>query len=136
MINFNKTMYGRRVRFTSAMAHETAPEFYPEVGTVGFLISPMDTSFAGTDYVVDEPVVVVQWPKGSTSKKDLWLTDLEHLELVEDNDNMKAYVVTCTNYKGNHVVRVFTEEQEAIDYCRRKNKESVLRYWDYELEDV
>ena len=79
MINFNKTMYGRQVRFINAEAHEELPDFYPEVGTVGLLISPEGTSFID---IVDD--YVVQWPEGSTSLNDIWYCEEDYIELVDE----------------------------------------------------
>lgn len=79
MINFDKTMYGRQVRFINAKVHEEMPWYYPEVGTIGIIVSVEGTGF---ERLIDD--FAVQWPKGSTSGNDCWLVDDEDLELVEE----------------------------------------------------
>lgn len=79
MIKFDKSMYGKKVRFINAEAHEEMPWCYPAVGTVGVLIPTVNTAFKE---LVDD--FVVQWPKGSTSKIDCWLASEDSLELVEE----------------------------------------------------
>lgn len=86
MINFNESMYGRKVRFINAEAHEEMPEFYPEVGTIGVIVPVKGTDF---ERLVDD--FAVQWPEGSTeyagvgTRGDCWLSDEESLELVEES---------------------------------------------------
>lgn len=74
MFKFDKSMFGRKVRFINVQDHEEMSEYYPEVGTIGILtpIKNIDELFA------------VQWPEGSTSMEDCWLADEESLELVEE----------------------------------------------------
>lgn len=78
MFKFDESMYGRRVRFINAKAHEEMPGFYPEVETIGTIIPPKGTAFEkfGDDFAV-------QWPEGSTSLNDIWVCDEDSLELVE-----------------------------------------------------
>lgn len=81
MINFNESMYGRKVRFINAEAHEEMPEFYPEVGTVGIIVPGSycpDSCLREEDYLV-------KWTKGSTSRMDVWACGEESLELVEES---------------------------------------------------
>lgn len=80
MEKFNESMIGRKVRFTNAMAHEEEPWFYPEVGTIGTIVSTKGTDFENMD---DLPYVV-QWPEGTTSEKDLWAVDDKNIELVDE----------------------------------------------------
>lgn len=79
MFKFNELMIGRKVRFINAQAHEEMPEYYPEVGTVGILLSVKGTDF---ERLVDD--FAVQWPNGSTTGTDCWLADEKSLELVEE----------------------------------------------------
>ena len=62
MFKFDESMIGRKVRFTNAKAHEEMPDFYPEVGTVGIIVSVEGTDF---EHLVDD--FAVQWPRGTTS---------------------------------------------------------------------
>lgn len=85
MFKFDESMYGKQVRFINAKAHEEMPWCYPEVGTIGVIISVKGTDFEG---LVDD--FAVQWTVGSTeyagigTRGDLWLSDEESLELVEE----------------------------------------------------
>lgn len=84
MIKFDESLYGRKVRFINAKAHKEMPQWFPEVGTIGIIIPVIEnSSFSG---IVDD--FVVQWPKGSTSSKDIWAADEENLELVEENNEV------------------------------------------------
>lgn len=80
MIKFDNTILGKQVRFINAKAHEEMPEFYPEVNTIGIVISVKGTDFEG---FVDD--FAVQWPEGSTASVvgDCWLAGEESLELLE-----------------------------------------------------
>lgn len=86
MFKFNESMYGRKVRFINAEAHEEMPQYYPKVGTIGTIVPVKGTDFEG---LVDD--FAVQWPEGSTeyagvgTRGDLWLSDEESLELVEES---------------------------------------------------
>lgn len=79
MEEFNRTMLGRQVRFINAKAHKEMPEYYPEVGTIGILVSidPRDGYWENCNFLV-------QWPKGSTSGCDIWVCSVSSLELVEE----------------------------------------------------
>lgn len=85
MINFNESMYGKKVRFTNAEAHEEMPQYYPEVGTIGVIVPVKGTDF---ERLVDD--FAVQCPEGSTeyagvgTRGDCWLVDEESLKLVEE----------------------------------------------------
>lgn len=84
MFKFDKSMYGKKVRFINAEAHEEEPDYYPEVGTIGTLVPVKGTDF---EYLVDNlDDFAVQWPKGTTTGHggDLWLVDEKSLELVEE----------------------------------------------------
>lgn len=81
MFKFDKSMIGRKVRFTNAKAHEEMPWCYPEVGTIGVIVPVKGTDF---EKFVDD--FAVQWPDGSTTGTgtDCWLADEKSLELVEE----------------------------------------------------
>lgn len=79
MFKFNKSMYGKKVRFVNVEAHENLPEYCPEVGTIGIIV-PLD----GINFVSNIHDFAVQWPKGSTEGiGDCWFASEESLELVE-----------------------------------------------------
>lgn len=91
MEKFNESMFGRKVRFTNATAHEEAPWFYPEVGTIGTIVSTKGTVFENMD---DLPYVV-QWAEGTTSDEDLLGVADRNIELVdvtEDVFDMTEYI--------------------------------------------
>ena len=85
MEKFNESMFGRKVRFTNATAHEEEPWFYPEVGTIGTIVSTKETYFENMDNVP----YVVQWAEGTTSADDLWGVGEESIELVDEETAMK-----------------------------------------------
>lgn len=85
MEKFNESMFGRKVRFTNAIAHEEEPWFYPEVGTIGTIVPTKETDFENMD---DLPYVV-QWAEGTTSADDLWSVDDKNIELVDEETVMK-----------------------------------------------
>lgn len=84
MEKFNESMFGRKVRFTNAIAHEEEPWFYPEVGTIGTIVPTKGTDFENMD---DLPYVV-QWAEGTTSDKDLWAVADRNIELVDEEMEM------------------------------------------------
>ena len=86
MEKFDKSMFGRKVRFTNAIAHEEEPWFYPEVGTIGTIVPTKETDFENMD---DLPYVV-QWAEGTTSDKDLWAVADRNIELVDEE--MEMYI--------------------------------------------
>lgn len=79
MFKFNGSMIGHRVRFVNAKDHEEMPWCYPEVGTIGIVVSVKGTDFEG---LVDD--FAIQWPNGATSMKDCWLANEGSLELVKE----------------------------------------------------
>lgn len=86
MEKFNESMFGRKVKFTNAMAHEEVPCFYPEVGTIGTIVPTKGTDFENMDYLP----YIVQWPEGTTSDKDLWAVAERDIELVDEE--MEMYI--------------------------------------------
>ena len=79
MFKFDESMIGRKVRFVNAKAHEKNPRYYPEIGTIGVIVSTKDTDFEWFCYDF-----AVQWPKGNTTGTDCWIVGEENLELVEE----------------------------------------------------
>lgn len=79
MFKFDKSMYGKQVRFINAEAHEEMPWCYPEVGTIGIVVPVVRTDFVR---LVND--FAIRWHKGSTSGNDCWLADEESLELIEE----------------------------------------------------
>lgn len=69
-----KFKVGDKVRYIGKN-HEEMPEFYPEIGTIGTVVK--EDGDMGWH---------IQWPKGSTSKKDCWYCDENDIELVENVD--------------------------------------------------
>ena len=80
MEKFNESMFGRKVRFTNATAHEEEPWFYPEVGTIGTIVPTDGTNFEDFDNIP----YVIQWPSESTSQNDLWATEDDSIELIDE----------------------------------------------------
>lgn len=76
MIKFDNTMFGRKVRFINAKAHEEMPEFYPEVGTIGTII-PCTWSYFEVEFLID-------WPERSTGMDCPLACGEESLEFVEE----------------------------------------------------
>ena len=70
----SKFNIGDKVRYIGKN-HKEMPEFYPEIGTVGTIVKES----GDTDWYI-------QWPKGSTSRKDCWYCDENDIELVENVD--------------------------------------------------
>lgn len=73
---------GDMVMFTGAEAHDRLPVFYPPVGTVGEVVEVLG---ADDDDILD---IRVQWPSGSTSRRDEWLArrkDLQRIQVIQDN---------------------------------------------------
>ena len=68
---------GDHVMFTSALAHEKIPRWYPTPGTVGKVTA------------VNKDVCKVQWPDGTTSGKDNWFAPREVLMLQADPESDK-----------------------------------------------
>lgn len=61
---------GLKVRFTDQNLHEVLPDYYPEAGTEGTIVSIVGN------------MAFVQWPKGSTSQNDRWFAAISDLEPV------------------------------------------------------
>lgn len=53
--------------------HDNMPQYYPEKGTVGVV-------------VVEGERPIVKWPKGSTSKDDMWCAGPHSLIIVKKAD--------------------------------------------------
>ena len=70
----SKFKVGDKVRYIGK-DHREIPEFYPEIGTVGTVVK----EDRDTDWYI-------QWPKGSTSRKDCWYCGENDIELVENAD--------------------------------------------------
>ena len=65
---------GDKVRYIGK-DHKEMPVFYPKIGTVGTVVKEI----GNTNWYI-------QWPKGSTSKKDRWYCDENDIELVKNED--------------------------------------------------
>lgn len=63
---------GDKVVFNNKSFHDSHPEHYPAVGTIGEVTC---STFPGKPLVVK-----VQWPKGSTSMNDKWFCEIKFLE--------------------------------------------------------
>lgn len=72
---------GMRVRFTNADDHETMPDFFPPVGTIGEVIN----TTCCDDEEDDIDCVFIQWPEGSTSDDDCWYAKPNEIEPVEED---------------------------------------------------
>ena len=70
----SKFNVGDKVRYIGK-DHREMPEFYPEIGTIGTVVK----EDGDADWYI-------QWPKGSTSRKDCWCCYENDIELVEDVD--------------------------------------------------
>lgn len=70
----SKFNVGDKVRYIGEY-HREMPEFYPEIGTIGTVVK--EDGDIGW---------YIQWPKGSTSRKDCWCYDENDIELVENVD--------------------------------------------------
>lgn len=70
----SKFNIGDKVRYIGK-DHKEMPEFYPEIGTIGTVVK----EDGDTDWYI-------QWPKGSTSRKDCWYCGENDIELVENVD--------------------------------------------------
>lgn len=70
----SKFNVGDKVRYIGK-DHREMPEFYPEIGTVGTIVKES----GDTDWYI-------QWPKGSTSRKDRWFCDKNDIGLAENLD--------------------------------------------------
>lgn len=72
----SKFNVGDKVRFIDNNLHEDILNHYPKVNTIGIirLIGAYGNN------------CLVQWPKGSTSKNDLWWVAYDKIELVKDEE--------------------------------------------------
>ena len=76
-MNEKEVYKGLKVRFTDQNLHEVLPDYYPEAGTEGTIVSVTKCVHAeNTVYIL------VQWPKGSTSQNDRWFAAVSDLEPV------------------------------------------------------
>ena len=94
----SKFNVGDKVRYIGKN-HKEMPEFYPEIGTVGTIVKES----GDTDWYI-------QWPKGSTSRKDCWYCDENDIELVENVDMTNEEIwkmlrpkFNKNNLEGNYV---------------------------------
>ena len=62
---------GSKVRFANEQLHERCPQYFPCKGTVGEVRT-----------VCKDGLCDVQWPKGTTSDMDWWVTKWEDLEVL------------------------------------------------------
>lgn len=60
----NNFQVGDEVVFVNSEMHESCPEYYPKVGTVGTIVEVLPTSH----YLN----IRIRWPRGSTSHNDIW----------------------------------------------------------------
>lgn len=60
---------GSKVRFANEQLHERCPQYFPCKGTVGEVRT-----------ICKDGLCDVQWPKGTTSDMDWWVTKCEDLE--------------------------------------------------------
>lgn len=60
---------GSKVRFANEQLHERCPQYFPCKGTVGEVRT-----------ICKDGLYDVQWPKGTTSDMDWWVTKREDLE--------------------------------------------------------
>lgn len=70
----SKFNIGDKVRYIGT-EYDVNPQWFPIVGTIGTVVQD-----------VDEIDCYIQWPKGSTSKKDCWYCNKNDIELVKDED--------------------------------------------------
>ena len=70
----SKFNVGDKVRYIG-LDHDINPQWFPIVGTIGTVVQD-----------VDEVDCYIQWPKGSTSRKDRWYCNKNDIELVENED--------------------------------------------------
>lgn len=83
----NEFCVGDMVVFTSAEAHDRLPVFYPPVGTVGEVVEVLGADDDAVEQL-DILDIRVQWPSGSTSRRDEWLArskDLQRIQIIQDS---------------------------------------------------
>lgn len=125
MIEFNPSMFGKKVRFTNESLHKQCPGWFPVCGTIGTIMPPLKGSIS------------VQWPSGSTSYDDRWSCPLHSLELVEDGTT-STFVVFAEYDNGEfvtkrHFVCIADNESEArliVERNIRKNNGRYVRILD------
>lgn len=65
---------GSKVRFVNECLHKKYPQYFPCKNTIG----EVKTAFGG----YNSGICDIQWPKGTTSKIDLWFAKFEDLEVL------------------------------------------------------
>lgn len=65
---------GDRVELVDEEIHEAVPDWYPLVGTIGTVVQ-IDEDYG---------LLLVEWPKGSTSEDDTWHIRQERVRRVEE----------------------------------------------------
>ena len=90
----SKFNVGDKVRYIGK-DHKEMPEFYPEIGTIGTVVRESENA----DWYI-------QWPKGSTSRKDCWYCYENDIELVEDVDmtNEEIWEMLESKMRKNELV--------------------------------
>lgn len=95
----SKFNVGDKVRYIGK-DHTEMPEFYPEIGTIGTVVKES----VDTDWYI-------QWPKGSTSKKDCWYCDENDIELViEDMTNEEIWEMLRPKMEKNSLADCYDED--------------------------
>lgn len=109
----SKFNVGDKVRYIGK-DHTEMTEFYPEIGTIGTVVKESgDRNW------------YIQWPKGSTSRKDCWYCDENDIELViEDMTNEEIWEMLrpkmlkndslCENYRIGSCAFVPTYDCDAV----------------------
>lgn len=69
--NKDNVKVGSKVRFANEQLHERCPQYFPCKGTIGEVKT-----------VCKDGLCDVQWPKGTTSDMDWWVTKWEELEVL------------------------------------------------------
>lgn len=101
----SKFNVGNKVKYIGKK-HKDSPEFYPPVGTIGTVVQDVD----GVDYYI-------QWPKGSTSRKDCWYCDENDIELViEDMTNEEIWEMLESKMQKNGFHYSLVYDKNNIEY--------------------
>lgn len=123
-----KFYVGQNVRFINAAAHIESPDFCPEVGTIGKVISVNDFD------------CLVAWPAGTTSGSDIWY--VENTDIVGVGDNQVTAKAACSEFSPevsralkdlfSYVERVNVSRQRAlyVDYNRSIPGLLTVAEWD------
>lgn len=106
-----KLRKGMMVQFTNAAIHEECPQWYPEVGTVGTILSISD----------DGDVVLVQYPRGSTSMNDRWATPASALEVIPVSKN-KIIIYTDMDSPRTIIARDLSTGKSGIAKCNPEDE--------------